>query len=341
MKKKIIKYVITIIILGCIGLFFYSYIGIDKETGVPKGLLMRIRPLPWEEIYWDEDKQLLKLTVEDETFEGEESRCLRIYELTSGGLLMGGREFNHQEAASRVDARLEYTIEDQILTVRDKKHSKELFWMKMDDIVEDVDSITGIKAGPVYYDLGEDLVFHVMLGYQTEDDATLKYFSQPIELSAIVSYKRYDNGIELYTIEPLCWNKMELPDEAKRPNIQIHKDLNNQYLIEILDDGYGPKLPVQMSIPVALNEDGNLLRTGEVSCETKTAGKYDSVTVYLDDQSETTKFVWITINGLEVFSDADQFVRRMNFEYELMFKFDTESLEIFDIQKSGNNQVGL
>ena len=31
MKKKIIKYVITIIILGCIGLFFYSYIGIDKE----------------------------------------------------------------------------------------------------------------------------------------------------------------------------------------------------------------------------------------------------------------------------------------------------------------------
>ena len=91
----------------------------------------------------------------------------------------------------------------------------------------------------------------------------------------------------------------------------------------------------------SVDEDGNLLRTGEVSCETKTAGKYDSVTVYLDDQSETTKFVWITINGLEVFSDADQFVRRMNFEYELMFKFDTESLEIFDVQKSGNNQVDL
>ena len=92
---------------------------------------------------------------------------------------------------------------------------------------------------------------------------------------------------------------------------------------------------------VVSDEDGKLLRTGEVSCETKTAGKYDSVTVYLDDQSETTKFVWVTINGLEVFSDTEQFVRRMNFEYELMFKFDTESLEIFDIQKSGNNQVGL
>ena len=91
--------------------------------------------------------------------------------------------------------RLEYTIE--------------LFWMKLDDIVEDVDSITAIKAGPVYYDLGEDIVFRVMLGYQTEDDATLKYFLQPIELSATVSYKRYDNGIELYMIEPLCWNKKE------------------------------------------------------------------------------------------------------------------------------------
>ena len=28
-------------------------------------LLMRIRPLPWKEIYWDEDKQLLNLTVRD------------------------------------------------------------------------------------------------------------------------------------------------------------------------------------------------------------------------------------------------------------------------------------
>ena len=205
MKKKIIKYVITIIILGCIGLFFYSYIGIDKETGVPKGLLMRIRPLPWEEIYWDEDKQLLKLTVEDETFEGEESRCLRIYELTSGGLLMGGREYNYEEAAHCVNVRLEYTIEDQILTVRDQKHSKELFRMKLDDIVEDGDSITAIKAGPVYYDLGEDIVFRVMLGYQTEGDDTLKYFSQQIELSANVFYKQYDNGIELYQVEPFCW----------------------------------------------------------------------------------------------------------------------------------------
>ena len=134
---------------------------------------------------------------------------------------------------------------------------------------------------------------------------------------------------------------MELPDEAKRPNIQIHKDLNNQYLIEILDDGYGPKLPVRMSIPVSLDEEGKLLKSGEVKCETGTVGKFDSVTVYLDDQSETTKFVWITINGLEVFSDADQFVRRMNFEYELMFKFDTESLEVFDIQKSEDAQVEL
>lgn len=209
-KKKIKLSNVLFLIVVCFFTWFgHSYIGIDEETQVPKALLMRIRPLPWKEIYWDEDDQLLKLTVEDETLEGEESRCLRIFEMTPSGLLMGGREYNYQEAAYCVDVRLEYTIEDQILTVRDKKHSKELFWMKLDDIVEDVDSITAIKAGPVYYDLGEDIVFRVMLGYQTEDDATLKCFLQPIELSATVSYKRYDNGIELYMIEPLCWNKKE------------------------------------------------------------------------------------------------------------------------------------
>ena len=342
-KKKIKLSNILFLTVVCFFAWFgHSYIGVDKETQVPKALLMKIRPLPWEEIYWDEDDQLLKLTVKDETLDGEESRCLRIFKMYPSGILMGGREFSHQEAAARVDARLEYTIEDKVLTVRDKKHSKELFGMKLDDIVEDVDSITEIKAGPVYYDLGEDVVFNVLLGYRTEKNDTLQYFEQPINLSAIVSYEEdAAEGVELYAIEPLCWNKMELANESKLPNIQIHKQLNNQYLIEIIDDGYGPKLPVQMSIPVALDEEGNLLRTGEVNCETGTSGKYDSINVYLDDQSETIKFVWITINGLEVFSDSDQFVRRMNFEYELMFKFDTESLEIFDIQKNGNNQVRL
>ena len=210
MKKKITLSNVLFLVVVCFCVWFgHAFFGIDEETQVPKALLMRIRPLPWKEIYWDEDKQLLKLTVEDETFEGEESRCLRIYKLTSGGLIVGGREYNYQEAAHCVDVRLEYTIEDQMLTVSDKKHSKELFCMKLDDIVEDGDSIAAIKAGPIYYDLGEDIIFRVMLGYQTEDDATLKYFSQPIELSANVFYKWYENGIELYLVEPFGWNKKE------------------------------------------------------------------------------------------------------------------------------------
>ncbi len=111
MKKIKFKHIAILLIIVFVVLFVYSYIGIDKETGVPKGLLMRIRPLPWEEIYWDEDEQLLKLTVKDETSDGKESRCLRIFKMYPSGLLMGGREFNHQEAAARVDSRLEYTIE--------------------------------------------------------------------------------------------------------------------------------------------------------------------------------------------------------------------------------------
>ena len=79
MKKNKFKYIVILLIAVFVFLFGYSYIGVDKETGVPKGLLMRIRPLPWEEIYWDESDQLLKLTVKDETLDGKESRCLRSF----------------------------------------------------------------------------------------------------------------------------------------------------------------------------------------------------------------------------------------------------------------------
>lgn len=103
MKKIKFKQIAILLIIICVFLFGYSYIGVDKETGVPKGLLMRIRPLPWEEIYWDEDDQLLKLTVKDETSDGTESRSLRIFEMTPSGLLMGGREYNYQEAAHCVN----------------------------------------------------------------------------------------------------------------------------------------------------------------------------------------------------------------------------------------------
>ena len=81
-KKKIKLSNILFLTVVCFFAWFgYSYIGVDKETQVPKALLMKIRPLPWEEIYWDEDDQLLKLTVKDETLDGEESRCLRIFKM--------------------------------------------------------------------------------------------------------------------------------------------------------------------------------------------------------------------------------------------------------------------
>ena len=67
-KKKIkLSNVLFLLVVCFFAWFGHSYIGIDEETQVPKALLMRIRPLPWKEIYWDEDDQLLKLTVEDET----------------------------------------------------------------------------------------------------------------------------------------------------------------------------------------------------------------------------------------------------------------------------------
>ena len=122
-------------------------------------------------------------------------------------------------------------------------------------------------------------------------------------------------------------------DENVRPDISVYKEAENQYLIEILDDGYTPNLPVRMSIPVTLDDEGNLVKAGDEYFEMGTSAKYDSVSMLLDDQSDTIKFIWITINGLSVYSDDGQFLNRWNFSYELMFKFDTETLEIFDVQK--------
>ena len=122
-------------------------------------------------------------------------------------------------------------------------------------------------------------------------------------------------------------------DENVGPDISVYKEAENQYLIEILDDGYTPDLPVRMSIPVTLDDEGNLIKAGDEYFEMGTSAKYDSVSMLLDDQSDTIKFIWITINGLSVYSDDGQFLNRWNFSYEIMFKFDTETLEIFDVQK--------
>ena len=122
-------------------------------------------------------------------------------------------------------------------------------------------------------------------------------------------------------------------DENSRPDISVYKESEKQYLIEILDDGYTPDLPIRMSIPVTLDDAGNLIKAGGEYFEMGTSAKYDSVSMLLDDQTDKIKFIWITINGLSVYSDEGQFLNRWNFSYELMFKFNTETLEIFDVQK--------
>lgn len=40
-------------------------------------------------------------------------------------------------------------------------------------------------------------------------------------------------------------------------------------------------------------------------------------------------------------SDDGELLQRMEFEYELTFRFDTETLEVFDMQKNGENVVKM
>lgn len=220
MKKKIIKYVITIIILGCIGLLFYSYIGTDKETGVPKGLLMRIRPLPWEEIYWDEDDQLLKLTVKDETSDGKESRCLRVFELTSSGLLWGGREYRSVDATSFINARLDYLVNGLVLTIRDKKYAEDLCHVNLEEILEEGDAITSIEAGPVFYELGEDVVLNTTLGYRTENHEELQDLYVPL-YTIVSDSNETDIEVDNYELGELFYSKSHLSIKQKEPETNL------------------------------------------------------------------------------------------------------------------------
>lgn len=342
MKKIKFKYIVILLIAVFVFLFGYSYVGIDKETGVPKGLLMKIRPLPWEEIYWDESDQLLKLTVKDETLDGKESRCLRNFKLTPSGLLMGGREFNSLEATSRLNARLDYTVENQVLTIIDKKYSKEIFCMNLEVILDEGDSITEVTAGPVFYELGEEIVLTATLEYKTEKEPTILHQEPFFEVKAIVSYTEDYMGCgEDYEIEQLHWRNIETSNEVKEPVIHVQKSAEDRYYIEIFDEEDVAKPPIQMMIPIKLDEAGNILKEQSSNFETGTLVNYDSVNIYFDDQSKNIKYVWITINGVNLFSESGQFMRRMDFEYELMFKFDTESLEVFDVQKSEDAQVEL
>lgn len=134
----------------------------------------------------------------------------------------------------------------------------------------------------------------------------------------------------------------ELEVETDGPDINISEVSSGNYTIDIVDEGYGPKLPVYMSISLSLDGDNNIMQDSKtVKCETGTDAKYDSVSIYLNDESEKTKFVWVTIHNVEIYSDSGAFLRRVGFEYELTFRFDTETLEIFDLEKNGENIVNL
>ena len=333
MKKNVTKYLITIIILACVGVFFYSYIGIDKETGVPKGVLRKIRPLQWEEIYWDESKQLLKLTVKDETSDGKESRSLRIFELTSSGLLMGGQEYRSVDATSFINARLDYSVNELVLIIRDKKYTEDLCHVNLEGMLEEGDSITSIEAGPVYYELGEDVVLNVKLRYRTENHEELQDLYTTL-YTTVSDPDESDIEVDNYELGELSYVKRYLPIKQKNPEITIKKDENGQNIIRISDEELETGIDVQMEIPLKFDKDGNIIKNVDIICKPSLPGiEFDNLNVYFDDQTEETKFFWITIYDAIILSETEELSQRIDFEYDLMFKIDRKSLKVFDIDR--------
>ena len=164
---------------------------------------MRIRPLPWEEIYWDEEKQLLQAAIAEETASGEESRCLRIYKLTPSGLLMGGYQFLTRESIGITNAFVDFEINDNEITMIDERTSNELFTINISDICENNERFIGIYPGKVYYELGNEVILHVVLGYKTGANEPIIYHDKIPEIKAVVRYTDEFSGGENMKLESL------------------------------------------------------------------------------------------------------------------------------------------
>ena len=201
MKKKIKLSTVLFLIVACFFVWFgHSFIGIDKETQVPKALLMRIRPLPWKEIYWDGENQLLKTAIPEKLASGDESRCLRIYCLTPSGLLVGGYQFLTRDSIGITNTFVDFEIKNDEISMFDERSQNTLFTLNISDICDAGEKIIGIYPGKVYYELGDEVILHVVLGYKTEVNQQLIYHEDIPEIMAVVKYTYEDFGSEEYEL---------------------------------------------------------------------------------------------------------------------------------------------
>ena len=121
--------------------------------------------------------------------------------------------------------------------------------------------------------------------------------------------------------------------------ISIYEVVNGNYTISINDSGYNAEFPLTMDIHFLADNENMIQQDSKDICysDAATNAQYDSVTVYMNDESETVKYVWITFHGVNLYSDTGKFLKREQFEYELTFRVNTELMEAFDIAKTNGN----
>lgn len=118
--------------------------------------------------------------------------------------------------------------------------------------------------------------------------------------------------------------------------ININEESSGEYMINIADEGYSLLLPLYLNIQFSTDAEGKIIQdTKAVRYETDKNITYSNVNVYLSDEKDNTKFVWIEVSNVDFYSDDMKFLKREDFEYQLMFRFDTETFEIFNLEKNG------
>lgn len=217
-ERKIKKILFWLILLIVIGIVYWSVQAIEsskvyyteeraelaplvEKADIPFGVYVKIWGMPWEDICWDEDNQLLHMTLKNNSGTITNAEELRTYHLTSGGTVMGGMPLDMEEYRGLLMIRMDYHFQENVLTLIDRKYQKELCQIDLSEELEEGQSVSGISVGYMAdITIGETLNLYVTPGYQIEGISGKIFYRNMPTLQAEISCEFDDSSWATYEI---------------------------------------------------------------------------------------------------------------------------------------------
>lgn len=218
--KKIVLWLIVLIIIAVI---YFTWQVVEKSkvyyvekrpelaavadtSNIPFGIMMKVGAMPWEDIVWNDETKMLHMTIRNSTGTITNAEELRTYHMTPSGLLQGGEPFEMREIRGLLMIRIEYEFENNILTLIDKKHQKELCQIDLAEILEDEQTVSGISVGymsDITISKEEKMHLYITPGYQIEGIAGKIFYKNMPTLKAEIEWEYDDDRWATYEIGEL------------------------------------------------------------------------------------------------------------------------------------------